>query len=1200
MSKNNRKFKKVAFSLLLVACAVFFSLKFWAQQDCLQYQGIFSESFDTVEFKDSTSSSVDHWGEGYITLNRLGANFKVVNPNHIPVWINTVAADDFDGDGWPDFIGSSSSYSNVLAFVRNMGPDGLVGTFEITHWIDGCDGSGSSPIKGVKGEPIDTSGHCGMTSGDYDGDGDYDFFYITSSTTSPFRPKRIWLYENHLKDSGNLYFTQTNLTSKFSDSLKGIAWSTTMMVSLDFDKDGDIDILTGNRDGQVLLLRNSGTSNVDENTFVVETSPLINTGWSQYRGVSTLSVADFDLDGDLDIFVGGVGYPELRYYKNDGTGNFTLYKKYQDFTGILTNNDFDGAATVSICHDFDMDGDPDLMIGIDNWNYPLNTGAATGYGGTCFYFRNSKGEFRSFLIFDNRPTVYDFDLGAVLDFDLDNDMDFLIADGNHSEKYYLFINGLADVYNLLGTALSTNLTPNIDPRQKAITKVRIKDLTMHVSTGSSDGLCVEFYVSNNDGRDWEFYAKYEGDAIRNYLDLPWHTFNNFGSKLKWKAILSAPEDQMEEYTGASFETPVIENISFDYVFVDRHEISRTSVVATTIQDENNQTRKIIIGGTFYFPGWDGHLRAYDLTEMAPENSLNSELRTISHSNLSTPSGREINVAGVEILWDAGELLNSRSSSERTVYTAVKSSGSLSRIEFTQANVNTLGPILQDVNNDNIGLINFVRGEDRDWKLGDINHSNPLVVGPPKENAGQMGEGYLEFMERWKARQQVLYVGTNDGMLHCFDVVTGRELWGFIPYNLLPKLKNMWAVDKITGGRYFARDVYVDGSPVVADVQINGNWKTVLVCGQGPGKGSTIAGGINYYFALDISDPENPLPLWEFTASSLGEAWSVPAIGKVTVEGVATWAAFMGSGYDNNPDTVSGNDFYAVKIENGIRFWKFTAADIVTLKFANIPNAIPGSPTIVDIDQNGFADFVYVGDLDGRLWKINVSVPFQYRGGTEKSTWDSEVNVIYQDPDNYPILCKPAFWINPVSGTAVPRLHFGTGGDDRAPATGTYSFIALIDSVTPEVEWFIGEPALLNLPSEKDKGDLSPGEKVWANPVIADYIVYFSTLTGSIESVDPCQNFSGLGKLYARYVQGMADSSAGDTALTASAGLLASLDLVSKSRSAVTLSERERFEGGTRKREVYIQEYNSTIQKLEQPIAALLKVKSWREVYKIQE
>jgi hypothetical protein len=59
----------------------------------------------------------------------------------------------------------------------------------------------------------------------------------------------------------------------------------------------------------------------------------------------------------------------------------------------------------------------------------------------------------------------------------------------------------------------------------------------------------------------------------------------------------------------------------------------------------------------------------------------------------------------------------------------------------------------------------------------------------------------------------------------------------------------------------------------------------------------------------------------------------------------------------------------------------------------------------------------------------------------------------------------------------------------------------------------------------------------------------------------------------------------------------SLDLLSKARRAVTVGERVGVTG-THKRNVYIQEYNSAIERLEQPVGALLKIRSWREIYKI--
>ncbi len=636
----------------------------------------------------------------------------------------------------------------------------------------------------------------------------------------------------------------------------------------------------------------------------------------------------------------------------------------------------------------------------------------------------------------------------------------------------------------------------------------------------------------------------------------------------------------------------------EYIHVDKREYSRTSVYVTNV-DDSGQEKKYLLASTFYFPSWEGHLRAYDLSGMTPESTSNSVLRTVSRPDLSESSGREIVPSGVEIVWDAGELLDARSASSRTVYTATPVDSVLTRVDFTASSVGTLGPILQDVNNDNEGLIDYVRGEGRDWKLGDSNHSNPVVVGPPDGTAAIMGDGYQDFMNAWDDRRKVVYVGANDGMIHCFDVLTGEELWGFIPYNLLPKLKNMWAVDAATGERYFSRDLYVDGSPMVADVYIDADgdasqeWATILISGQGSGNGSALAGGTNYYFALDITNPDNPQPLWEFTHDLLGETWSVPIVGKIRKNGEDAWLAFMGSGYDNDPSDTVGNVFYAVDAETGEYFWGFYAGEVDTTvgQGWNIPNTIPGSPSIIDIDQDGHADRVYVPDLDGRVWKVDVSIEYQ-----DSTSW--EAVVIYEDSRNYPIISKPTVWINYVSGGTIPRLFFGTGGDDRAPSDGDYSFIDLLDSPTPEVEWYLGDPEILNLPEAKDVGDLSSGDRVWADPKVADYIVYFSTLTGSIESVDPCESIVGVGKLYARFIQTVAGSIIGGTALTTDSGSQENIELAIKTRAAVTFGEGERAADGTRKREVYIQEYDSTIQKLEQAIGAILKIKSWREVFRI--
>jgi len=1169
---------------------------FWAQvDDCPEFTDTFIETFNDPEFRDPATSA-SGWNvppnepDGYICLNKLGSNFDIANPNYFPDWINTVTAGDFNNDGWPDIIGSSSSYSNVLAFVENMGHTGQVGTFEITHWIDGSAGVGGYPTLGVKGAAIDNSGHCGITSGDYDGDGDLDFFFMASNTNSPYTLKRVWFYENMLIDTGTLSFIQYNKTSSWDDNMIGIGWSATMMDSKDFDSDGDVDIFVANCAGQVIFVKNNGNNKaISQNQKWGFSIPLTR-NWTD-KGINTISLEDFDNDNDFDIIIGRVQGPELEYYKNDGTGVFTLFQTW-------VAPDFAGAASVSVATDFDLDGDIDLMIGTDNWNY---SPGGEEIGGQAFYFRNEGGSLFSRFKFDDRPTVFDFDLGCAFDFDNDGDQDILMADGNDSEKYYLFINDIADVYNTYGEGISTNISEALDYSQHAITKVEIINLDQQVIGGVAEGLAVDYYVSNNDGLNWEHYLRFEGNEIHAYnASLPVHTFKHYGAKLRWKAVMTAAEDPMAEYENASFESPKINLIEFEYTYVERREYSRTSVAANVV-DDSGIDRELIIGGTFYFPGWGGHIRAYDVTNMAMSSSTYSELNTVTRSDPTDPTGREIVAAGVTLRWDAGELLNARAASDRRIICSVPGAGNLKMVDFNETNAWMLAPLLNDYNGDNIGLINFIRGEGRHWKMGDINHSNPIVVGPPRGTASLKGAGYDAFYAANQDRKKVMYVGSNDGMLHCFDLLTNKKLWGFIPYNLIPRLKEMWGVDPATGERYFDRKVYVDGSPMVDDVFTEGAWRTILICGQGPGKGSTLAGGVtgNFYFALDITDPENPWPLWEFTHETMGESWSIPVIGKIDKDGTDTWVCFVGSGYDNYALAETGNRFYTVDLFTGDTFWYFNAGQVdttVTQGFSwDIPNSIPGTPSQVDIDNDGMTDRVYVGDLEGRIWKIDVTPTF-----VNQDSWDAEI--LYEDFKNYPIISNAAVWLSASGTNAMPHIYFGTGGDDRAPNDALYSFIGLMDngedSQDERVEWYLGDPAELNLDPADDAGDLSIGEKVWADPKIEDYSVYFNTLTGSIESVDPCENIAGAGKLYARFIVSKGGIAVGGSAIKTAAGPVESLSLSIKTRSAVTIGDEGLTDSGIKKRSVYIQEYDSTIQRLEQSIGGMLRIKSWREVYKI--
>jgi len=1195
------KKKKIIFIFLpLFITLSILVVKFRAQEDvCTEYTETIVEDFDTDLYKNAKMSSVAYWPPGPITLNWLGGNLDMKQPSGMGAKIYVAAPGDFDNDGYPDLIGFNLT-TCTLVLIRNRFNDAN---------LDGVDDDGLifqlDPSE-TYDWGFDQLGPASITTGDYNRDGLIDFFFIKNSTDKAIYQNFSAVMYINCGTANNPHFNRASqapnldFTAKFKAAGIYLRWCADHLCSVDIDKDGDTDILDVSNN-EIYLVRNPGSSNFGLNNFTIKElnynqRPGFPLGvW--IGGGSSINAADFDRDGDVDIIASSIEktVPYIVFYENDGTG---FFKRYE-----LPIGDPNCIGTVALlAADFDQDGLIDIM--------GANDKAISGNTAKLYRWKNKgivKGgsppiNFEWNCLLNCQPILpplYDCDMGICCDIDKDGDLDVILADANNSGDYYLAINNLANVYDTFGEAQSLNLIPLLDSRQFAVTKVTISSLKMGTRGTSNAGLKVEFYLSNN-GEDWELFATWEGADIHDYTNLPTYFFKHFGSQLLWKAVFSAPEDRMKDYTGASFDTPWIGEIEFKYVYTERKEYSRTSAAATFV-DYHNVLRKCIIASTFYYPGWQGHLRAYDVSSMAAVDTSYSVLQTITQSNFASPTGRNILVEGVNIMWDAGQLLSLRPADDRKIYTAIPSETRLTRVDFTTSYVDTLGPIIKDVNNDNEGLINFVRGAGRSWKLGDSNHSTPVVVGPPQEEAFLMGTGYQEFKNYWKDRHKVIYLGANDGMLHCFDIVTGEELWAFIPYNLLPKLRDMCDIIPETGERTFNRVAYVDASPNVADVYIDTNgdaakeWITILVCGQGPGYGSSLAGGLNYYFALDVTDPNIPKPLWEFTDNGVGESWSVPQIGKVIVKGSPAWAAFVGSGYNNNKSEILGKRFYAVDLETGMELWKFTDLGVNTIakhKFTwDIDNAFAGSPSIVDLDQDGFTDLVYFADLDGRVWRADVSADFT--GG--EGLWP--VTKIYEDSYNLPILTKPAVWLK---ANAFARIFFGTGGDDNAPNDIKYSFVALVDKATPEVEWYLGDPLMLNLPVSKRAGVLDVGEKVWADPVVANSVVYFSSLKGNIENVDPCENIIGVGKLYARYIDTIAGAILGGTALKTESGPIESLQLEIKTRAAVTLGERQTTRSGTRKRAVYIQEYNSTIQKLEQAVLSGLKIKSWREIFRIMK
>jgi len=122
----------------------------------------------------------------------------------------------------------------------------------------------------------------------------------------------------------------------------------------DLDGDGDIDLIYGTDDGSMFYYQNTGT--------MVSPVLTRNTSYFQMirieGGASTASLADFDKDGDLDL-ISGEQLGKFQYFRNDGTSANPDFKKT---TATFTSIDA-GSYSSPRFVDIDNDGDYDIVSG---------------------------------------------------------------------------------------------------------------------------------------------------------------------------------------------------------------------------------------------------------------------------------------------------------------------------------------------------------------------------------------------------------------------------------------------------------------------------------------------------------------------------------------------------------------------------------------------------------------------------------------------------------------------------------------------------------------------------------------------------------------------------------------------------------------------------------------------------------------------
>jgi type IV pilus assembly protein PilY1 len=345
-------------------------------------------------------------------------------------------------------------------------------------------------------------------------------------------------------------------------------------------------------------------------------------------------------------------------------------------------------------------------------------------------------------------------------------------------------------------------------------------------------------------------------------------------------------------------------------------------------------------------------------------------------------------------------------------------------------------------------------------VGDIMHSTPVVIDHP--TASIRDESYARFEMLQAKRPMVLYISSNDGLLHAFKVTSNdpadfsdpskmvqndsqsNELWTFVPPAVQPNIYHLYP---------YNHQVLLDGAPVYQDVVAvqptqptdiptvfersaadaragAAAWRTALVQGFGYQHSG--------YFALDVTNPTldssspddptkgGPRMLWQLTRDShgknlFGRGGATPLITTLFFDptggsnakevpvavlpgGPGGTQVTTGPGcpaggrtfsdlaldpdYPPRPrvhcytfpnDEAGARSLTIVRLDNGqiIRTFRLSKTDVSTevqavTTEADLDAPITGQPVAYPGLVGDVADHIFVGDADGRLFKVDVS------------------------------------------------------------------------------------------------------------------------------------------------------------------------------------------------------------------------------------
>ncbi|MCX7758698.1 MAG: VCBS repeat-containing protein, partial [bacterium] len=462
------------------------------------------------------------------------------------------------------------------------------------------------------------SGGISSAIGDFNNDGKADLFVIKTNendqSPTSVSEAAIFIQGNNETFSKNIINTSSWNQGQTKVDIK---WTAGSIVSnfqkydtnlgkyitekFDYNNDGKQDVLIASADGAVYAIPNQSQGNtisfgspIKLVTTGVKTKDMDDT----FNGAQVINAGDINKDGIVDIIVGSTDSPKLYIYhgkldnqgriyfggnnaNNQSSPDVILYDgqisgsqriaqrnnntvESSEYRGPNTQrnssgngnplSEYTGGATNIVLADINRDGELDILIATDNWqfsptHYKIGNGTNQTFdlsirhtdrnatisktGGRVFFMvRNpTTGRYKNYFLgqyaitSDNQNA--DFDNATIANFSGPTSIDFIATDGNHAQTLFTFLQAgnmynNADRFIIESKDLIAKGGTSANSFDFNSNSFYIKSITLRI-TGSFNGIPTSIMVANRIENNNPLYTTIQ--IPNNFLNTVYNSTN---------------------------------------------------------------------------------------------------------------------------------------------------------------------------------------------------------------------------------------------------------------------------------------------------------------------------------------------------------------------------------------------------------------------------------------------------------------------------------------------------------------------------------------------------------------------------------------------------------------------------------------------------------------------------------------------------